>query len=49
MNHKLIVKDDLKWKMTLNVLFYPIVVCKGVLTMRWKTAKNVNKEDEMKI
>jgi hypothetical protein len=34
--------------MTLRVSLYPTVVYKGVLTMRWKTAKDVNKEDEMK-
>jgi hypothetical protein len=49
MNHKLTVEDDLLWKMTVRVSFRPTVVCKGVLTMKWKAAKGVNKEDKMKI
>jgi hypothetical protein len=49
MNNKLTVEDDLQWKTILRVLFYPTFVCKGVLNVRWKTAKDVNKEDEMKI
>jgi hypothetical protein len=33
---------------TLKALFAPIVLTKEG-TIRWKTAKDVNKEDEMKI
>jgi hypothetical protein len=49
MNHKHTIEDDLQWKMIVRVSFRPIVVCNGVLTMKWKTAKDVNKEDKKKI
>jgi hypothetical protein len=49
MNHKLTIEEDLQWKMIVRVSFGPTVVCKGVLTMKWKTTKDVNKEDKMKI
>jgi hypothetical protein len=49
MNPMLTIEDDLPWKMILRVQLYPTMVYKGVSILRWKSMKEIDEGNGMKI